>query len=319
MVFTALGLFARVCLLIVCFRCYCGAVFPTNDEKYLVEDMLSHYDVNARPVLDPQRPVLVQVLFILHAVQNVDEESQSVVSVGEFTFVWVDEYLSWNKTKYEHIKMLALDKSRVWLPDVELVNNNGDRLSIGVSEKEKVKVTSEGNITWSTKGKYVTSCLISVRKFPFDQHTCAIVIGPNVFSAEQQRLSSLDGATSAVEQNSLWTVLNTSLTCSDTAHAYADPADSTCMFQFTISRRSDRHVVFILTPVLVLSIMSCFVFTLSAKTVEKVTFILLMLLTYTVVLASIRDSLPVTSHNLSYLSLYVAFQFGVLGSCLYWL
>ncbi|XP_060066398.1 acetylcholine receptor subunit alpha-like [Ylistrum balloti] len=289
-----------------------GTSLPDNTERTLIEKLLRNYDVNARPTSNPQDSVQVRVGFALDGIIQVDEESQTITSTGKVTFVWNDEYLSWNETTYRGVKMLALDRSRVWLPDAVIPSRNGGDFIINES-KGYVNVNSGGQLTLTSRGTFVTFCSMAMTKFPYDQHKCSIIIEPHVSTSQQQTFSAMKkNSTSSFQQITTWSFLRDSWSCS--VNGQSDLTRySTCRLLFTVTREGERRFIISAILLIVLSIMSCFVFFLSAKTMEKMVFILVVFVAYTFVFTFIQESFRDTINGYSYLYIYFVTEFGIIS------
>lgn len=295
-----------LCFLLIHINIAFGVVLPGNKESELIDGLLRNYDPNARPRTDPQDSVKVHVDIALQRVVEVDEQSQTVTSAGKVKLVWRDDYLSWNETEYGGVKTLQLDQSRVWVPDAVIPSRTGG-VSINNQHKGKVRVSSGGQLTLSTRGTFVTSCSVVLTKFPFDQHVCSIHIEPEI-STGQEQVFAIMNSTSSISQDTAWSFATDSWSCPSIGQS--SDQYSTCTLLFTVNRRENKQYIIPTITLIALSILGCFVFILSAKPVEKMTLILVIFATYTIVLVFGQEP-HVTRQGYSYLSLYFVIEFGI--------
>ena len=64
---------------------------------------------------------------------------------------------------------------KVWIPDIALYYSENHIHDLGVHPF--VTVTSAGHVTWFPGAKYTVQCHMNVKKFPFDEQKCSMVVG----------------------------------------------------------------------------------------------------------------------------------------------
>lgn len=53
---------------------------------------------------------------------DLDPKDQTMTTVVEIQFSWVDEFLKWNKTKYNNLDIITLNINDIWTPSLTVTN-----------------------------------------------------------------------------------------------------------------------------------------------------------------------------------------------------
>lgn len=76
-----------------------------------------NYSTSVRPVLDQNRPVLVNTAFYLADLEEVDAVGQRLVTSAVLEVMWLDEFLRWdhnstgiNKIYFKQVKNLSMPR-----------------------------------------------------------------------------------------------------------------------------------------------------------------------------------------------------------------
>ncbi|CAB4020486.1 pre-mRNA-splicing factor 18 isoform X2, partial [Paramuricea clavata] len=88
-------------------------------EREYVKD---RYDPDARPVRNQSDSVRVELQMIYKELKEIDEPKQQMTSNTRFRIKWKDVSLQWKKEKYGGVKVIRLDPTRIWTPDLTLYN-----------------------------------------------------------------------------------------------------------------------------------------------------------------------------------------------------
>lgn len=80
-----------------------------------------------RPVLDPTKPIVIEIELGLRSLIDVDERAQSVRLSGFFYIIWRDEIHVWNTTHpancVKYVVVAHGPSSGIWIPDVIQTNS----------------------------------------------------------------------------------------------------------------------------------------------------------------------------------------------------
>lgn len=156
-------------------------------------------------------------------------------------------------------------------------------------------VTPGGNVTWMTPVILLTSCRIDARFFPFDTQHCELRFGSWSYATNKLDLQILSGEHDRVEfvENGVWELnelrVNRELRdCCDFPFAEVE-------YMVLLNRRPMFHVLSVILPSVLLSLMNLMVFMLPTESGEKVSLGITNLLALVLFQQLIGDSLPPTT------------------------
>nr|XP_006812267.1 PREDICTED: neuronal acetylcholine receptor subunit alpha-9-like [Saccoglossus kowalevskii] len=207
---------------------------------------------------------------------------------------WVDEYLQWDADKYGDIDHFKIPSNRLWMPDVTLYDNADDRY-----EDYKVNqicvINSDGFINWAAPVIFKTYCKIDVRRFPFDKQECPLKFGPWQHDGTEVEVTGI-GNSSVFRSDGQWDI--TEMEIQNNVEYYPDSpgipyTDAT--FIIHMSRRPFFYVFNLVMPCVLIAVFTMISFFLPADSGEKVSFGITVLLSLTVFLLLVAESMPPTS------------------------
>jgi hypothetical protein len=95
-------------------------------------------------------------------------------------FFWNDEIKKWNPTNYGGIFATKLPIMKTWIPMIAIRNGVGGssfyKLNDLDIQKSTVVYNSVGDAFLIISGLYDVTCTSDVTYYPFDKHTCSILI-----------------------------------------------------------------------------------------------------------------------------------------------
>ncbi|XP_033729215.1 acetylcholine receptor subunit beta-type acr-3-like, partial [Pecten maximus] len=284
-----------------------------NKETELLEHLFTGYNTHARPVTNSSSPVVVDVSFFISSYE-IAEETQELLTIGWFSLTWKNELLAWNVSEYP-VSHIVVSPSMVWLPSVTVINSNDDRNGI-LKSISSVQIFSDGLMAWWPDAAMKTSCMITIKKYPFDEQKCTIhIIAWLRSAAEQQFISSADHITiTSDELNTEWEYLGSSIQVETNENGQL----SSVKFDLKVKRRPFYQIVHTLIPIILLSYMNCFIFIIPINSGENTSFGVAIFLAFAVFIGPVKESLPVTSTETCILTVYLIVQFcvGGLETCL---
>ncbi|XP_071092805.1 neuronal acetylcholine receptor subunit alpha-7-like [Haliotis cracherodii] len=156
-----------------------------------------------------------------------------------------------------------------------------------------------------------TACAMDVTRFPFDQHTCVVVLSSDNYQVDELYMYQFVARGNVLAENGEWNVAGvvarneTELTQIYKAH-YKSVA-------IIVRRRPLYYVVNLLLPMLLISTLNPLVFLVKAETGEKLSTSLTLFLSFTMFISLLSGMLPQTSTSTSLVSLYVCAQLHLSG------
>ncbi|CAB4066292.1 CHRNN [Lepeophtheirus salmonis] len=250
-------------------------------EYRLTKYLLSNYEPSVLPVENSSTPLDVSLGVSLHHIID----------------TWRDTHLTWNASDFGGIRTIRLPFDRVWRPDIILYNNADSNYNNAIINTNVI-VMNDGYIVWLSHGIYKSSCNISVEYFPFDIQTCKMKWASWTYDglAINIHAEGETGDTSNYQANgefvlegfqSQRNVVN--YTCNGCDAPYPD-----ITFTIIIRRRPLFYVFNLILPCVLINGIALLVFYVPSESGEKVTLGISALLSMTVFLMTIRESLPPT-------------------------
>lgn len=193
-----------------------------------------------------------------------------------------------------------MKSTSVWLPDLVLYNNadasidfrgNLDRLST------RVKLYHNGTNKWLAPVMLTSKCKINVEYFPFDSQVCSMKFGSWTYDGYRMDVQN-ESATADLGkyvQSGEWHLAS--------AQAKRNVRNYTCCpepypdvtFYFKIHRRTLFYLTNLIIPLVVISALIIFVFTLPPQSGERISLSITLLLSMTVFMLFISETIPATS------------------------
>jgi cation transporter family protein len=265
--------------------------------EQLYQTLLTGYNPYVRPNSDQTDQTRAVVTLHLLSISGLDELSGTMSTVVYVDITWTDSRMVWNTTEYGNIKQILFPQKLVWKPDLVVTNPVKKVRKIGFDDI-MIRYRNDGVALWYTGDYLETSCDIDVTHFPFDRQLCKIEMIPwNYRHRELQLLIArndinLDNFT----QNGEWILTDT------TAERVGDGPFEYVYFKLYLQRRSSFFIVNLFIPVVLLVLLNSMVFVLSADSGERVGYAITCLLSMTVYLTLVSDTIPKTSKPISVLS-----------------
>ncbi|XP_071811205.1 neuronal acetylcholine receptor subunit alpha-10-like [Apostichopus japonicus] len=266
-----------------------------TDTKRLVRSLFddNDYDKRIRPVYNESTSIYVEMLLFVSSILDMDERKQILKTNLWLTFNWEDEFLRWDPDEFGGLESFKITSDVIWTPDVTLYNS-ADTYKPYMDGKVVV-VKHNGAINWASPAIFYSHCRISVTHFPFDQQQCELKFGPWQHDGSEVILHG-KGDASVYTSDGEWDMQ--SVTVSSKSEMYPD-APGISYYDVTylikISRRSNYYVFNLILPCILLSAITTLVFILPADSGEKVSLGITVLLSLTVFLLIIAESMPATS------------------------
>ncbi|KAL6436054.1 hypothetical protein ACFW04_005695 [Cataglyphis niger] len=252
-------------------------------EKRLLNHLLANYNTLERPVANESEPLEVKFGITLQQIIDVDEKNQILTTNAwlklpsiersrpilgnvyldiytekhRYIHEWTDYNLQWNETEYGGVKDLRITPNKLWKPDI-LMYNSADEGFDGTFQTNVV-VTHNGSCLYVPPGIFKSTCKIDITWFPFDDQHC------------------MPGKKNTIMYQC----------CPE---PYVD-----ITFTIQIRRRTLYYFFNLIVPCVLISSMALLGFTLPPDSGEKLTLGVTILLSLTVFLNLVAESMPTTS------------------------
>ncbi|XDV14100.1 hypothetical protein PO909_002315 [Leuciscus waleckii] len=264
---------------------------------------------------DYATPANIYVDLYVTSITNVDEKAQSLTTQVNMITAWPNSNMMWNLDEFCQIDTFAAPKNMVWTPDIGI--KESIKTEFGTRESPYVLLLSEGFTLSSDILSLTTACKLDLYRFPFDTQICSITFQSTVFSAEEIQLDVATDKIKILQQSKELFQAQGEWELIDINETKANMIDwveaDQLIYQITIKRRPVLYVINIMTPVfffLVLDVISFFIDTSGS---DKVSFKVTLLLSISVMLLILNDTLPSTSRRIPLIGVYCSVVFILIG------
>ncbi|XP_008546274.2 neuronal acetylcholine receptor subunit alpha-7 [Microplitis demolitor] len=264
-------------------------------EHRLTKHLLDNYDAGVRPAKNSTQPLVVIFGLSLHHIIDVDEKNQILTTNCWVTQTWTDYHLRWNASDFAGIQVIRVPYNRVWRPDTILYNNADPQYSSAVINTNVI-VSSTGQVVWLSHGIFRSSCNIDVEFFPFDEQKCVLKWASWTYDGYQVELESQSeqGDISNYQANGEFDLVNFTAQRNEEFYSCCPEPYPDITYEIRLRRRPMFYVFNLILPCILINGIALLVFYVPSESGEKVTLGISALLSMTVFLMTIRETLPPT-------------------------
>lgn len=277
----------------------------TCSEVSLHRALLAPYDRTVRPALHHNISLSVVFGLALTQIIDVDERNQVLTTNCWLSLQWHDSHLIWNSTAEENITVIRLPAETIWKPDIILYNNADRQYNSGVTSTNAI-VTADGNVTWLSSAIFKSSCAINVEYFPFDQQKCTMKFASWTYDGFQVNLINSGDTTdlSNYVANGEWDLVAAEVERNVVYYSCCQEPYPDVTYHLILRRRPLFYVFNLILPCVLITGIALMSFYMPSDSGEKVTLGITTLLSMTVFLMVIGESMPPTSEKLPLIGLY---------------
>ncbi|XP_031337745.1 neuronal acetylcholine receptor subunit alpha-7 isoform X5 [Photinus pyralis] len=279
--------------------------YQGQHEKRLLNNLLTPYNVLERPVANESEPLEVKFGLTLQQIIDVDEKNQLLITNIWLSLEWNDYNLRWNESEYGGVKDLRITPNKLWKPDV-LMYNSADEGFDGTFQTNVV-VKHNGSCLYVPPGIFKSTCKIDITWFPFDDQHCDMKFGSWTYDGNQLDLilNSEDGGDlSDFITNGEWYLIGMPGKKNTIVYQCCPEPYVDVTFTIQIRRRTLYYFFNLIVPCVLISSMALLGFTLPPDSGEKLTLGVTILLSLTVFLNLVAETLPQVSDAIPLLGTY---------------
>ncbi|NXF54213.1 ACHA6 protein, partial [Oceanites oceanicus] len=221
--------------------------------------------------------------------------------------IWNDYKLRWDPREYDGIEFVRVPADKIWKPDIVLYNNAvGD---FQVEGKTKALLRYDGMITWTPPAIFKSSCPMDITFFPFDHQNCSLKFGSWTYDKAKIDLLIVGSKVDMNDfwENSEWEIVDASGYKHDIKYNCCEEIYTDITYSFYIRRLPMFYTINLIIPCLFISFLTVLVFYLPSDCGEKVTLCISVLLSLTVFLLVITETIPSTSLVIPLVGEYLLF------------
>ena len=269
------------------------------ENAYAIESfLLKNYSTSILPVDVHTDRMYVHVDVNLMSISGLNELTGQMTTTLGLSLFWNDSQLAWDPTLFGSLPSIDIESSKVWTPDIVLANA-GRKVEILGEEKSKLFVFHNGSASWVIMDVMYSVCDVDVTYFPFDMQVCHAEFITWAYKRRFHfRVSKSEVDLSFFTENGVWSLHKTNV---KTFFYESEHSPHVLMATFYLQRRSMFYAMSLLAPILLLVLLNSAVFLLPAECGERVGFSVTILLSITVYMTIVADTLPDTSKPASIL------------------
>ncbi|XP_006611528.1 neuronal acetylcholine receptor subunit alpha-7-like isoform X1 [Apis dorsata] len=282
-----------------------GLVNGGSHEKRLLNDLLDTYNVLERPVGNESEPLVLSFGLTLMQIIDVDEKNQLLITNLWLKLEWNDVNMRWNVSDYGGVRDLRIPPHRLWKPDV-LMYNSADEGFDG-TYPTNVVVKNNGTCLYVPPGIFKSTCKIDITWFPFDDQRCEMKFGSWTYDGFQLDLQLQDeagGDISSFITNGEWDLLGVPGKRNEIYYNCCPEPYIDITFVVIIRRRTLYYFFNLIVPCVLIASMAVLGFTLPPDSGEKLSLGVTILLSLTVFLNMVAETMPATSDAVPLLGTY---------------
>uniref|UniRef100_A0AAQ4QPV8 Cholinergic receptor, nicotinic, alpha 6 n=1 Tax=Gasterosteus aculeatus aculeatus TaxID=481459 RepID=A0AAQ4QPV8_GASAC len=276
-------------------------------EDRLFRRLFRRYNQFIRPVENVSDPVTVEFEVSMSQLVKVDEVNQIMETNLWLRHVWNDYKLKWAPVEYDGIEFIRVPSNKIWRPDIVLYNNAvGDFL---VEDKTKALLRFDGTITWIPPAIFKSSCPMDITYFPFDYQNCSMKFGSWTYDKAKIDLVLIGSKVNLKDfwESGEWEIIDAPGYKHDIKYNCCEEIYPDITYSFYIRRLPLFYTINLIIPCLLISFLTVLVFYLPSDCGEKVTLCISVLLSLTVFLLVITETIPSTSLVIPLIGEYLLF------------
>ncbi|XP_037509764.1 neuronal acetylcholine receptor subunit alpha-7 [Rhipicephalus sanguineus] len=276
-------------------------------ERRLLADLLANYNTLERPVLNESEPLILNFGLTLQQIIDVDEKNQLIITNIWLTLEWIDVNLRWNPKEYGGVQDLCIPPNKIWKPDVLMYNSADEKFD--ATYPTNVVVRSNGSCKYMPPGIFKSTCKIDITWFPFDDQKCKLKFGSWTYHGYQLDLrvkSEEGGDLSSYIPNGEWDLIGVPGVRNVLEYACCPEPYIDITYTIHIRRRTLYYGFNLIIPCVLISSMTLLGFTLPPDTGERLTLGVTILLSMTVFMLQLAETMPPTSDAVSIIGTYFA-------------
>ncbi|XP_038163113.1 neuronal acetylcholine receptor subunit alpha-3 isoform X2 [Cyprinodon tularosa] len=276
-------------------------------EHKLFSVIFSNYNQYIRPVENVSDPVIVQFEVSMSQLVKVDEVNQIMETNLWLRHIWNDYKLKWDPKEFGGVEFIRVPSKKIWKPDIVLYNNAvGD---FQVDDKTKALLRYNGDVTWIPPAIFKSSCKIDVTYFPFDYQNCTMKFGSWTYDKAKIDLVLIGSTINLKDfwETGEWIIIDAPGYKHDIKYNCCEEIYTDITYSLYIRRLPLFYTINMIIPCLLISFLTVLVFYLPSDCGEKVTLCISVLLSLTVFLLVITETIPSTSLVIPLIGEYLLF------------
>uniref|UniRef100_A0A8C1S8H1 5-hydroxytryptamine receptor 3A-like n=1 Tax=Cyprinus carpio TaxID=7962 RepID=A0A8C1S8H1_CYPCA len=260
---------------------------------------------------------IIYVDLYVTSIIEVNEKDQSLTTQVKIITAWPNSNMQWDKSSFCEMETFVAPKNMFWTPDIGIIESI--KTDFGTKESPYVRLIHTGYIASSDILALTTACRMDLYRFPFDSHTCNITLQSTAHSSQEITIIKFsDAEWVTIESKKTfhtqgeWELISINVTKSFAKIIGLIEMDQ-LIYQITIKRRPLLYVINIIIPVFVFLVLDVMSFFIDGRGTDKLSFKVTLLLSISVFLLILNDTLPSTAEKLPLIGIYCSGIFILIG------
>ncbi|XP_031563425.1 neuronal acetylcholine receptor subunit alpha-10-like [Actinia tenebrosa] len=284
-----------------------------DHENRILKEVISKYSNSVRPSVREDETVNFTLDITFNNIIDVDEKNQILTTSIWVRQFWTNPLTSWNESQYGGLKELIIDSNKVWQPDTVLYNNVYAEYSGRLDAiKTRVRLSHNGFTYWAAPFIFKTLCRINVADFPFDTQICKLTFGCWQYNGNEVNIRNtkkIAAIASTRVENGEWEVLKVLIERKEVFYKCCpNQPYPEISFIIHMKRRPLFYVVNLVIPNILISLLAFFSFFIPVECGERISFVITVLLSMTVFMLLVAESIPPTSDAVPVIGIYYTFS-----------
>ncbi|XP_048008566.1 5-hydroxytryptamine receptor 3A-like [Megalobrama amblycephala] len=260
------------------------------------------------------KPAYIYVDLYVTSIINVDEKAQSLTTQVKTITAWPNLKMWWRTEDFCGITKFVAPRNMFWTPDIGIMESI--KTEFGTKESPNVMLFNFGYAVSFEMLSLTTACKMDLHRFPFDTQSCNITLQSTSYSNHDIALDLLTNKWNITSESKKfqaqgeWELLEINYTKATLAKWIE--VDQ-LIYQITIKRRPQLYVINIIVPVFFFLLLDVASFFIDTKEEDKLNFKVTLLLSISVMLLILNDTLPSTAENLPLIGVYCCAIFCLIG------
>ncbi|XP_016328305.1 5-hydroxytryptamine receptor 3A-like [Sinocyclocheilus anshuiensis] len=258
----------------------------------------------------------VYVDLYVTSIIEVNEKAQSFSTQVKMMTAWSNRNVAWDEEEFCGMETLAVPKEMFWTPDIGIVESI--KTESGTKEFPYVQLISYGYTVSSDVLTLTTACKMDLYRFPFDIQSCNLTLQSSAHSVKELTIYTLYGSvwlTLASKQTfqaqGEWELLSINMINYNATFIWG--VKNQLIYQITIKRRPLLYLINFMLPIFFFLVLDVTSFFIDANKADKLSFKVTLLLSISVMLLILNDTLPSTADKIPLIGVYCSVIFSLIG------
>uniref|UniRef100_A0A914V2R5 Uncharacterized protein n=1 Tax=Plectus sambesii TaxID=2011161 RepID=A0A914V2R5_9BILA len=284
----------------------------------LASDLMANYDRTLRPVQNISSVTNITMNPALHSIVCTNEAEESITLLQWFRMIWTDELLRWDPEEYDGIQKLLLPISRIWYPDITILNMI-EVNPVLTEDRTYAIIDYDGSVIVSIDQVVTLHCTYEISNFPFDTQNCSFQAGSWMYTSDAVDIyPKLPADLGAYNQHAGWDLISYTTRREAFLYEASEVPFVSVFYDIYMQRKPTYYLTTFVLPSFIITTLSIFgIFSPNSDSGdrnEKVTMGLTTLLTMAVILLIVTDKMPKSSAGMSLLGYYMIMQIVISAS-----